>query len=102
MHDGNEAVHMALKLREQFDSPAEMLASMEVDMALSGDVADEVGGLALDHDAQGIAWLASVFYAAGRIDADAHACAVYSLRADRSSVGRKRSAICRPNSDASA
>lgn len=68
MHDGNQAVRLALTLREQFDTPAEMLAALHANMELSDDVGDVIGTLALDHDATGIAWLASVFYAAGRID----------------------------------
>jgi hypothetical protein len=67
--DGNGAIRLALKLRERFDTPAEMFAALKADMVLSEDVAGEIGTLALDSpDPNALAWLAAVFYAAGRIN----------------------------------
>lgn len=100
MYDGNEAIHMALQLREHFDSPAAMLAALSANMDLSDDVAEAIGLLAADHDPDGIAWLASVFYAAGRMDRSESDLRARTYDA-YSRMARSRSATCRPNSDAS-
>jgi hypothetical protein len=92
--DGNGSVRMALQLREQFDTPAAMFAALKADMELSDDVASKVAALTVDHDPpDGLAWLAAVFFAAGRLDRTdpdlrARLFAVYCR-----SAGRIRSAI---------
>jgi hypothetical protein len=50
------------------NTPADMLAALRVDMDLDDEVASVIGAFCQHPDPEGIAWLATIFYAAGWLD----------------------------------
>lgn len=68
MHDATEAIRLAIAFREEFPSPAQMMAGVQAQIDMDDEVWTVVGELATSGDPEAIAWLAAIFYTAGCID----------------------------------